>query len=62
VNFILFALALLPALLGLISILTLIRVTVGQARFTSTGAYWSHLLTVAIGLPVAVWLFGLAFA
>jgi hypothetical protein len=62
VNYLLLALALLPAVMALISLLTLIRVTLGGANFTSTGAMWSHILTIVAGAPIAAWLFSLAFA
>lgn len=60
-TFILLALGMLPALMALLSITVLLRVAIGQGNFTSTGAMWSHILTVVFGTPLAAWLFSLAF-
>lgn len=61
-NCILFALALLVSLFAGISVGSIMRVTFGLAVFQSTGAMWSHILTVAVGGTLAAWLFRVAFA
>jgi hypothetical protein len=62
VNFILLALGILPALMALLSVTILLRVVSGNVNFTSNSAMWSHILTVVAGVPLAAWLFSLAFA
>ncbi|QYC54976.1 hypothetical protein SEA_POPPER_59 [Arthrobacter phage Popper] len=59
-NFLLLALAIIAALIALLGLATIIRVAVGNAHWNSGWAFVAHLLYVAVGGTVAVWLFSLS--